>query len=397
MSMIGHNLPSTSGWVAFSRKLRNHSLVGMGQQVKPLDPKSRFTASRMEAWIDLIWMAAYQETEEIIKGCRVLLSRGDLIASRSFLSKRWNWSQMTVRTFLSNLEKEGMITKARTGKGEHPNLLNVCNYDHYQAAASGLYLEESNNQAKKDLSYCNKKTNIYPKNAKQPSSNQAASQPSNQAASQADNQAENSLNDCKIKENCKLEIEEQPSKQQAKQPNSQPSNQPQNINNNNKSNNLNKSISNSSLRSELESSENKFSDPDDLLREEQCKSSGNKKPKKNPDLNYTASFEEFWKSYPTDRIMSKSKTFVQWKKLDESDKVLAQQAVPIFFNHCKQNPDYRPVHAERFISQRRFDGLLDQEKQHYQPAVKNQQQGKKSKLEQIREHREQRMSDAYLR
>lgn len=390
MSMMGHNLPNTSGWVAFSRKLRNHSLVGMGQQVKPLDPKSRFTASRMEAWIDLIWMATYQETEEIIKGCRVLLSRGDLIASRSFLSKRWNWSQMTVRTFLSNLEKDGMVTKARTGKGEHPNLLNVCNYDHYQAAASGIYLEEPSNQAKNDLSSCNKKTNIYRENAKQPSSNQATNQPSNQASNQVDNQAENLLNDCKIKENRKLEAEEQPSKQPAKQPSSQPSNQPQNINNNNKSNNLNKSISKSSLRSDLESSENKISDTDDLFQEEQNKSPENKKPKKNPDLNYTATFEEFWKAYPTDRIMSKSKTFVQWKKLDDADKVLAQQAVPIFLNYCKQNPDYRPVHAERFISHRRFDGLLDQEKQHYHPVVQRQHQGKKSAIELIAEARMKR-------
>lgn len=74
-------------------------------------------------------------------------------------------------------------------------------------------------------------------------------------------------------------------------------------------------------------------------------------------LIYSEAFEEFWKSYPTDDLMSKKAAYVQWLKLDDIDKQKATRSVPAFRAYCKDNPTYRPVHACRYISDRRFDGF----------------------------------------
>ncbi|HJR56679.1 MAG TPA: YdaU family protein [Rhizomicrobium sp.] len=73
--------------------------------------------------------------------------------------------------------------------------------------------------------------------------------------------------------------------------------------------------------------------------------------------NYPEGFEAFWKAYPTDPIMSKLKAFEKWQRLAAPDRAAAMAAIPAFRAHCAKHPDYRPLHAERFLSQRRFDGL----------------------------------------
>ena len=79
---------------------------------------------------------------------------------------------------------------------------------------------------------------------------------------------------------------------------------------------------------------------------------------------YSADFEEFWKAYPTDPNMSKHEAWQQWQKIDETERGLAMQAVPRFKEYCKANAEwYRPVHAVRFLSKKRFEG-------HAQPELK---------------------------
>lgn len=72
---------------------------------------------------------------------------------------------------------------------------------------------------------------------------------------------------------------------------------------------------------------------------------------------YSAAFEEFWIAYPTDPLMSKANAAKQFERLSDEDQRRAIDAIPGFRTHCQKNPDYRPVHAERFLSQRRFDGF----------------------------------------
>lgn len=75
---------------------------------------------------------------------------------------------------------------------------------------------------------------------------------------------------------------------------------------------------------------------------------------------YPEAFETFWREYPTDALMSKQKAFAQWKHLEQTSQEAARAAIPAFKDYCRKNPTYRPVHAQRFLSERRFDGFQAQ-------------------------------------
>jgi len=70
------------------------------------------------------------------------------------------------------------------------------------------------------------------------------------------------------------------------------------------------------------------------------------------------SFEEFWKAYPTDPLMSKKKARAEWERLNLADRAAALQTVPAFRELCAARVNYRPVHAWRFLVERRFDGFM---------------------------------------
>lgn len=72
---------------------------------------------------------------------------------------------------------------------------------------------------------------------------------------------------------------------------------------------------------------------------------------------YPEEFLVFWREYPTDALMSKKKAFEQWKRLAPADRAAAKNAIPGFRDYCRKHPTYRPVHAERFLSERRFEGF----------------------------------------
>ena len=71
---------------------------------------------------------------------------------------------------------------------------------------------------------------------------------------------------------------------------------------------------------------------------------------------YTEEFESFWGQYPDIRNNSKSCAFDEWRKLSSEDRAAAVAALGGFGRYCRTNPDYRCVHAERFIRERRFEG-----------------------------------------
>ncbi|WP_370675529.1 helix-turn-helix domain-containing protein [Pleomorphomonas sp. PLEO] len=75
--------------------------------------------------------------------------------------------------------------------------------------------------------------------------------------------------------------------------------------------------------------------------------------------DYPTDFLEFWAGYPTDPNMSKRETFKAWKRITTDERSQALAALPAFRAHCLGDPTYRPVHACRFLSQRRAEGFLD--------------------------------------
>ena len=71
---------------------------------------------------------------------------------------------------------------------------------------------------------------------------------------------------------------------------------------------------------------------------------------------YPDDFLKFWGDYPTDANMSKAEAAKAWARLPDDDRQLATKSVGAFRAYCAAHPDYRPVHANRYLTQRRFEG-----------------------------------------
>jgi hypothetical protein len=76
------------------------------------------------------------------------------------------------------------------------------------------------------------------------------------------------------------------------------------------------------------------------------------------DSSVDDSFEEFWKAYPIDPLMSKKKARAEWERLNPADRATATRTLPAFRELCAARVNYRPVHAWRFLAERRFDGFM---------------------------------------
>lgn len=88
------------------------------------------TFSSCEAWLDLIQSARFEATPrmESIGGREVSYTRGQYPASIRFLSKRWHWTERRVRTFLSYLKRENMITLSQN---QGMNIITLVKYNDY--------------------------------------------------------------------------------------------------------------------------------------------------------------------------------------------------------------------------------------------------------------------------
>jgi len=75
---------------------------------------------------------------------------------------------------------------------------------------------------------------------------------------------------------------------------------------------------------------------------------------------YPDAFEQFWRQYPDTRNNSKGRAFAEWRKLSAADRAAATSALRGYARYCLENKDYRCIHAERFISHRRFDAYASQ-------------------------------------
>ena len=101
------------------------------------------------------------------------------------------------------------------------------------------------------------------------------------------------------------------------------------------------------------------SEPEPELREEEKPDPIGSCPKPaRGRISYPADFEEFWKGYPTDANMSKKSAFDVWRRMSAEDRKLAIQSLPGFRRYCENDPKYRPVHAERYLRSRRYEGHL---------------------------------------
>lgn len=75
-----------------------------------------------------------------------------------------------------------------------------------------------------------------------------------------------------------------------------------------------------------------------------------------PRKAYPDDFEAFWKAYPTDANQSKAEALTAWQRLGDDDRQQAIASVPGFLAFCAKDPTYRPIHACRYLTKRRFEG-----------------------------------------
>ncbi|RHV96965.1 hypothetical protein DXA95_04650 [Odoribacter sp. OF09-27XD] len=87
--------------------------------------------SRSEAWLDLIFMARFEDSKQILRNRVIEVQRGEIIASRRFLEERWMWGSTKVINFLNYLQVNGMINQRQTA-GQ--TIIKLCNYEYYNVS-----------------------------------------------------------------------------------------------------------------------------------------------------------------------------------------------------------------------------------------------------------------------
>lgn len=105
-----------AGWIKISREIVSHWLWQ--------------DAERLKWWLDLLFLAAWEDKQVLHDSHLFVLRRGQIIASISFLSERWGKSHPTIIKFLRLLEGEGMIKRSTIYR--QTSILTICNYEKYQ-------------------------------------------------------------------------------------------------------------------------------------------------------------------------------------------------------------------------------------------------------------------------
>lgn len=150
-----------AGWIKISTDIAKHWIWN--------------DAERLKWWIDILFMASWKDSKQLVGKQLVSLRRGQLVASISFLCKRWGRSRSMVEPFLTLLHEEGMISKE---VGNNVSIITVLNYEKYQANNSteasthlDAYLEDNqsccssddyDNIDKQDDAYIDTHVDAYP-------------------------------------------------------------------------------------------------------------------------------------------------------------------------------------------------------------------------------------------
>ena len=105
-----------AGWIKISREIASHWLWQ--------------DAERLKWWLDLLFLAAWEDKQVLHDSHLFVLRRGQIIASISFLSERWGKSHPTIIKFLRLLEGEDMIKRSTIYR--QTSILTISNYEKYQ-------------------------------------------------------------------------------------------------------------------------------------------------------------------------------------------------------------------------------------------------------------------------
>ena len=104
------------GWIKISREIEDHWLWQ--------------DADRLRWWIDMLFMASFEDKKVIEDTHLITIKKGQFIASVAFLCKRWGKSNKTIIKYLKLLEEDEMI--CREVLHRKTPIITICNYDKYQ-------------------------------------------------------------------------------------------------------------------------------------------------------------------------------------------------------------------------------------------------------------------------
>lgn len=104
-----------NGWIKIHREITEHWIFQ--------------DAEKFKWWIDMIFLASYENNRTVIGNKIVEVKRGQLLGSLSFFMKRWGISKERVINFLRLLQSDGMINKE---SDKNVSIITICNYDSYQ-------------------------------------------------------------------------------------------------------------------------------------------------------------------------------------------------------------------------------------------------------------------------
>jgi hypothetical protein len=82
-------------------------------------------------WVDIIYLANYENNRFFINGTFIECNRGELAWSMVSLAERWKVDRQRVRTFLNILKKDFMITLKTN---QRTTIITICNYNKYQTS-----------------------------------------------------------------------------------------------------------------------------------------------------------------------------------------------------------------------------------------------------------------------
>lgn len=94
-------------------------------------------------WIDMLLMAAWEDRKQLVGNQLIVLRRGQLIASMSYLCKRWKHSRTMIEPYLNLLQEDGMISKE---VDKNVSIITIKNYARYQAM-DDAYLDAHLNES----------------------------------------------------------------------------------------------------------------------------------------------------------------------------------------------------------------------------------------------------------
>lgn len=105
------------GWIKLHRQLQDC----------PLWYCERF--SKGQAWVDLLLMTNHSDKKIVFNGQMMVVKRGQYLTSMLKLAEKWQWDRKTVKSFLSLLIKDNMIS---VETDNHRTLITIENYSVFQ-------------------------------------------------------------------------------------------------------------------------------------------------------------------------------------------------------------------------------------------------------------------------